>query len=449
MITVFKAETPKLEKQLNKIRNRLFDWSALTQNASYKKTCRRVFRKVLAPDEIVRRIIADIRKQGDKALLKYTKEIDGISLGTSEIQVNAHDLLNAYKNVPSQFRKALRTGISNVSAFQKKVLASATQLKDTHFTRRNIPVQSAGIYIPGGLKGSTPLASSVYMNIIPAKVAGVKDLVVCTPPGPDGTVSPYLLTALSACGVEKVYRAGGAQAVAAMALGTKTIPAVDMIAGPGNLFVTLAKKELLGTVGIDMLAGPSEVLIIADGSANPAYIAADLLGQAEHDPLASSILVTTAGSLADQVKQELSVQSAELQRSGIVKDSLREYGAVILVKSMKQAAEIANRVAPEHLEIMTADPSAVSKQIVNAGTIFLGEYSPEAIGDYIAGPSHTLPTGGTARFFSGLSVDTFMKKTSIVYFPKAQFSRLADQAMTLAQSEGLDAHMNSVKVRLK
>jgi histidinol dehydrogenase len=285
------------------------------------------------------------------------------------------------------------------------------------------------------------------MNVIPAQAAGVEDIIVCTPPGPDGALSPYMCAALSACGITRVFRAGGAQAIAAMAYGTETIPRADIVAGPGNLFVMLAKKEVFGQAGIDLLAGPSEICVIADTTADPACAAADLLSQAEHDPLSSSILITDSRSFAEQVNDEISRRLQGLSRSKTAESALSRYGAVILTDSLAEAAETANRIAPEHLEIMTQEPSALVPLIRNAGTVFLGRSSPEALGDYIAGPSHTLPTGGTARFSSGLSAETFLKRTSVISISEKTFEELSVDAMVLARTEGLEAHRDSISVR--
>lgn len=447
IIPTYRAGSAACNARLDLIGRRLFDWSGLARSTGYRASAERVFGRPLAPDEAVRTIIADVRSRGDKAVLKYTRAFDRVGLTVSGLAVRPSELKNAHKEVPPAFRKALKAGIRNVTAFQKKILADRGQYQDASFTRRDVPVQRAGIYIPGGTGGETPLASSVYMNVIPAVTAGVREIVVCTPPGPGGRISPYILTALAACGIDKVFRIGGVQAIAAMAFGTATVPAVDIVAGPGNLFVMLAKKEVFGHVGIDLLAGPSEVCIIADRTARPELVAADMLAQVEHDRMASSILVTTSRPLADRVQAALARQAKTLPRRAIAEAALRSYGGLIVVKTLDEAAALANRIAPEHLEIMTASPHAVAERITCAGTVFLGAWTPEAAGDYVAGPSHTLPTGGTARFFSGLSAATFMRSMTMIHLTRPRFAALAGDAAVLAASEGLEAHRISLVIR--
>jgi histidinol dehydrogenase len=310
------------------------------------------------------------------------------------------------------------------------------------------PVERVGVYVPGGQGGKTPLVSAVLMGAIPARVAGVAQVVMVTPPTADGRVNPHLLVAARKAGVDEVYRAGSAWAVAALAYGTETIPRVDVIVGPGNLYVTLAKKIVAGTVGIDILAGPSEILIIADESADPDFIAADLLSQAEHDAMASAVLVTTHRELAQAVKAALGRQLAQLARAEIARESIRRFGAAIVVRDVAEAIELANRMAPEHLELQLRDPFAHLGAIRNAGAVFLGEYTPEPVGDYVAGPNHVLPTGGTARFASALSVDNFVKRTSLIHYSADAFRREAADILRLAEVEGLGAHAHSIQVRL-
>ncbi|MDH3798407.1 MAG: histidinol dehydrogenase, partial [Desulfobacterales bacterium] len=310
------------------------------------------------------------------------------------------------------------------------------------------PVDAAGVYVPGARGGQTPLVSSVLMGVIPAKVAGVKRIAMVTPPTKGGGVSPHLLVAAKKAGVDAVYKAGSAWAIAALAYGTETIPKVDVIVGPGNIYVTLAKKILAGTVGIDMIAGPSEILIIADESARPDFIAADLLSQAEHDVLSSALLITDSQQLARAAVKEIKGQLAHLPRAEIARESLAKYGAVIVVPNIAVAIEMANRIAPEHLELQIRDPFEVVGKIHNAGAVFLGDYTPEPVGDYIAGPNHVLPTAGTARFASALSVDNFIKKTSLIQYTKKAFEREAPDIIRLAEIEGLGAHAGSIKIRL-
>ena len=311
------------------------------------------------------------------------------------------------------------------------------------------PVNAAGIYVPGGQGGKTPLVSSVMMCAIPAKIAGVKQIVMVTPPTKNSKVNPHLLVAAKKVGVNKVYKVGSAWAVAALAYGTETIPKTDVIVGPGNLYVTLAKKIVSGTAGIDMIAGPSEILIIADSAANPDFIAADLLSQAEHDALASSMLVTDSMETAKAVGSATEKQIKHLSRKDIAKKSLSRYGAILVVSNIAAAINLANRIAPEHLELQIKEPFKYMGQIKNAGAVFLGDYTPEPVGDYMAGPNHVLPTAGTARYASALSVDHFIKKTSLIHYSKQAFKKEAQDIIRLAEIEGLDAHANSVKVRLK
>jgi histidinol dehydrogenase len=310
-------------------------------------------------------------------------------------------------------------------------------------------VDAAGLYVPGGRGGSTPLISSVLMNAVPARIAGVKRLVLATPPGKDGRLNPYLLVAAEEAGVSEVYRMGSAWAIAAMAYGTETVQSVDVVAGPGNIFVTVAKKQVSGTVGIDMIAGPSEILIIADESAEPTFVAADMLSQAEHDPMATSVLITTSSRLAEMVCSELTGQLEALERRDTARKSLESNGLVLVVKGMDEAVEMANRVGPEHLELLVERPWELVPGIRHAGAVFLGSFSPEPVGDYIAGPNHVLPTMGTARFSSSLGVETFLKRSSIISYSEKAFQEAAEDVMNLARIEGLTAHERSAEMRLK
>ena len=339
--------------------------------------------------------------------------------------------------------------MDNIRAFHARQLRSSWMEPDSEgnilgqITR---PLHRVGIYVPGG---TAAYPSSVLMNALPAQVAGVSQIAMVSPPAADGSMNPYTLAAASACGVTEIYKVGGAQAIAALAHGTQSVPRVDKITGPGNIYVTMAKKLVYGTVDIDMLAGPSEVLIVADHTANPRYAAADLLSQAEHDPLASAILVTPSVDLARVVQRELELQLATLSRKEIAQQSLADYGAIILTSDLGEAMEIANQFAPEHLELLLENPFVWLGQVKNAGAVFMGSYSPEPIGDYFAGPNHILPTGGTARFYSPVTVDTFTKKTSVIAYSKGGFETAAPRVIKLATVEGLDAHANSIKVRLE
>jgi len=367
------------------------------------------------------------------------------SLKSKRLRIPAEEISRYAAKADTHIVKALKKSAGRIRKFHIK-----QKEKSWGFTEKGAmlgqlirPLQRVGVYVPGG-KASYP--STVLMNVIPAKVAGVKEIVVCVPT-PKGEINPNVMAAIQLLGVKEVYRIGGAQAVAAMAYGTKTLKKVDKIVGPGNIYVATAKKMVFGTVDIDMIAGPSEILIIADGLANPVYIAADLLSQAEHDELASSVFITNSQKLAESVRQELESQLKNLKRKEIAEKSLEAYGAIIITKSIKKAAEIANTIAPEHLELMTNDFESMLPMIHNAGAIFLGEWTPEAIGDYAAGPNHTLPTGGTARFSSPLGVYDFMKRSSVLGFTKSGFRKLAKTVKTIAGAEGLEAHGKTITVR--
>jgi len=400
----------------------------------------------------VTRIIEDVRKNGDKALIKYTKRFDAPGLTAESIMVTQKEMNDAAKKVDRSFVRSLNRAAKQIEQFHKLQLEKSwinTDRDGTILGQLVNPVDAAGIYVPGGRGGKTPLVSSVLMCSIPAIIAGVKKIVMVTPPTRDSKINPHLLVAAKKVGVNKIYKVGSAWAVAALAYGTETIPKTDVIVGPGNLYVTLAKKIVSGTAGIDMIAGPSEILIIADNTANPEFIAADLLSQAEHDVLASSMLVTDSMETAKAVTVAVEKQIKHLSRKDIAKNSLSRYGAIMVVSDIAAAINLANRIAPEHLEIQIKEPFEYMGQIRNAGAVFLGDYTPEPVGDYIAGPNHVLPTAGTARFASALSVDHFIKKTSLIYYSKAAFKKEAQDIIRLAEIEGLDAHANSVKVRLK
>lgn len=397
----------------------------------------------------VSEIINAVRTGGDKQLCAVTARLDGIELEPAQLPVAGREIEAAYEQVDEDFLTALRLAAANITRFHRRQLRNSwfePQPDGSVLGQVVSPLRRVGIYVPGG-KASYP--SSVLMNAIPAAVAGVKEIVMVTPPGRDGTVNPYTLVAAAEAGVTEIYRVGGAQAVAALAYGTATIGKVDKITGPGNIYVTAAKRQVFGVVDIDMLAGPSEVLIVADGSARPEFIAADMLAQAEHDEMASAILVTTDRELAEQVNRELTVQLNRLNRREVAAASLTANGAIILTTSLDEALEVANSFAPEHMELMVAEPFPWLGRVTAAGAVFLGHFAPEAVGDYIAGPNHVLPTGGTARFFSPLNVDTFMKKTSIIGYSEAALKKEGARAVLLAETEGLDAHAASITVRLK
>jgi len=394
----------------------------------------------------VREIIDKVKRSGDKALVKFSRDFDGVSFNPAEFRVREEEFLLAEKAVPEQVKRDMKAAMERIKKFQLKSLKGSwiySEKKGILLGQAVKPINTVGIYVPGG-KASYP--SSVFMNAIPAKIAGVRKIIMCSP-APQGRLNPYCLVAAKLSEVDEVYKVGGAQAIAAMAYGTDTIPRVDKIVGPGNIFVATAKKMVFGEVGIDMVAGPTEVVVLADSGANPKFIAADMLSQAEHDETASAILVTDSEKIASQTSREISRQVLKLKRSEIARKSLGKYGAIILTETIDQAADIVNQIAPEHLEIMARNPMRFVSKIENAGAIFLGSYSPEALGDYAAGPSHVLPTGGTARFSSALSVDDFIKKISLISYDKNQFLKVKKLLETMAKIEGLDGHFESVRLR--
>ncbi|RPH49008.1 MAG: histidinol dehydrogenase [Desulfobacteraceae bacterium] len=400
----------------------------------------------------VSRILEDVRKNGDRALIDYIRKFDSPSMGTDSLKVTREEVDSASKKVGKTFTASLKRAAMQIESFHKQ----QTRLSWINNERSGaflgqiiIPVDAAGIYVPGGKGGKTPLVSSVLMGAIPARIAGVRRIVMVTPPTKDGYVNPYLIVAAKMVGVDEIYKAGSAWAIAALAYGTETIQKVDVIVGPGNIYVTLAKKMVSGTVGIDMTAGPSEILVIADKSAVPEYAAADLLSQAEHDALASAILVTDSMETADAVNAAVKAQIKKLERKDIAEKSISKYGAIMIVPDILSAIELSNRIAPEHLELQIENPFEYIGKIRNAGAVFLGNYTPEPVGDYIAGPNHVLPTAGTARFSSALSVDNFIKKTSLISYSKDAFFREAKDIICLAETEGLGAHADSVRIRLK
>jgi len=399
-------------------------------------------------EEVVQGIIAAVRERGDGAVLEYTNRFDRLDAGSmAALEVSDDEFDEAFARVKDEDIAALKLAVERVARFHEKQKAQtwlSTEEPDIMLGQMVTPLQRVGIYVPGG-KASYP--SSVIMNAVPAKVAGVPEVIMVAPT-PGGEINPHVLVAARLSGVDRIFRIGGAQAVAALAYGTATIPKVDKITGPGNIYVATAKKLVFGQVGIDMIAGPSEILVINDGSGNPAHIAADLLSQAEHDELASSILITTERSFGEAVAREVETQLQQLSRESIARRSWESYGAVIVAGSLDEAIAFSNRIAPEHLELAVKEPFAILAKIKNAGAIFMGHFTPEAAGDYLAGPNHTLPTGGTARFFSPLSVDDFVKKSSIVYFSEGGLNRLGRDIVRIAELEGLEAHGKSVSIRL-
>lgn len=398
-------------------------------------------------EKVVADIIANVREKGDQAIFDYTSQFDKWDCNADHIRVTEAEIQEAVEQADAAFLEVMKKSASNIEDFHRKQLRNSwidTRADGSILGQRILPIAVSGVYVPGG-KAAYP--SSVLMNVIPAKVAGVERIVMTTPAGADGKVNPGTLVAAKIAGVDEIYKVGGAQAIAAMAFGTESIPKVDKITGPGNIFVALAKKACFGYVSIDSIAGPSEILVIADESANPRYVAADLLSQAEHDELASAILITTSESLANQVSEQIEGFLKELSRAEIIRKSLDNYGYILLADSMDSAIDGANAIASEHLEILTKDPYQVMTKIRNAGAIFLGEYSSEPLGDYFAGPNHILPTNGTARFFSPLNVDDFMKKTSLISYSREALEQAHKDIELFAEKEGLTAHANSIRVR--
>ena len=395
----------------------------------------------------VREVVEQVRKQGDPAVLEYTEKFDRTILTLKDIRVSQDETKEAYSKVDAGKVEALKLAAQNIRAFHEKQKSSSWVSQEADgviLGQLARPIRSAGVYVPGG-KACYP--SSVLMNVIPATVAGVEQLIMCSPI-PGGNLNPYILVAADIAGVSEIYKIGGAQAIAAMAYGTATIPKVDKIVGPGNIYVATAKRYVFGQVDIDMIAGPSEILIIADHTANPAFVASDLLSQAEHDELASSILVTTSRDLAEKVDADVERQLANLSRKKIARKAIDRFGAIVLVKTLGEAADVSNSIAPEHLELAVEKPFDLLAQIKNAGAIFLGHFTPESVGDYIAGPNHVLPTGGTARFFSPLSTDSFMKRSSLIFYTREGLDKVAEAVMQIADVEGLEAHGNTIRVRM-
>ena len=402
--------------------------------------------------QVVKRILADVRKNKDRALIEYINRFDAPRLTADSLRVTKSEINAARRRVDKGFLRSLNKAAKQIEVFHRHQVEQSwftTDLDGTMLGQLVRPVDAAGIYVPGGRGGETPLVSSVLMGCIPAKIAGVKNICITTPPTKNGEINAYLLAAAHRVGVDTIYKAGSAWGIAALAYGTETVPRVDVVVGPGNIYVTLAKKMVAATVGIDMIAGPSEILVIADQKANPDYIAADLLSQAEHDPLASTMLLTTSGELAKAVVVAVRGQLEDLPRRGIAEASLKAYGAVIAVPDLAAAFDLANRIAPEHVELLVEEPFQYLGSVQNAGAVFLGPYTPEPVGDYIAGPNHVLPTAGTARFASALSVDHFIKKTSVVYYTEKALKRDASDIMRLAEIEGLSGHSRAIKIRKK
>ncbi|HEY8344462.1 MAG TPA: histidinol dehydrogenase [Bacillota bacterium] len=400
----------------------------------------------------VEEILRNVQLHGDQALLDYTKAFDQVELSRSELRVGKAEFDQAYREVAPEELAALRTAKENILRFHRRQLKNSWSVYEDNgviLGQRYIPLDSVGLYVPGGTGGLTPLVSSVFMNTLPAVVAGVGRIIICTPPRADKSINPYLLVAAAEAGIDEVYKVGGAQAIAAMAFGTHTIPRVDKIVGPGNAYVTIAKRLVYGRVGLDMLAGPSEILIVADHTAEPKLLAADLLSQAEHDPMSGAILLTPSSELIEETAAELNRQVQVMPRREIAEAALRNFSALIRTADLAEAIELANDCAPEHLELIVEDPYLWLGRVKHAGAVFLGAYSPEPIGDYVAGTNHVLPTNGTARFASALSVDDFVKKMSVISYTPAGVREYGPAAVRIARLEGLEAHAMAVELRLK
>lgn len=396
--------------------------------------------------EVVKKIVGDVRKLGDAAVIDYTKKFDGVELTAENFQVTEEEFSDAEKIADEKIVESLKRAAENIFSYHREQLPKSWLTyrgKNSILGQSIIPLEKVGVYVPGG---TAAYPSSVLMNVIPAKVAGVKEIIMCVP-AKGGKINPYVLIAAKIAGADKIFKIGGAQAIAAMAFGTETIPRVQKITGPGNIFVTLAKKEVYGHCDIDMLAGPSEILIIADESANPVYAAADMLSQAEHDPLACSIVITTDENLAEKISAEVEKQLEKLPRREIAAASIENNGLIVAAKNLDEAVEFANISAPEHLELLIEEPFKLLPKIKNAGAIFLGAYSPEPLGDYFAGPNHVLPTGGTAKFYSVLNVETFLKRTSLISYTRNDLLNSAEDIIRLAEAEGLHAHAQAIKFR--
>lgn len=400
-------------------------------------------------ENVVKEILKDVHERRDDALFEYTRKFDKAEITADNVRVTPEEIEEAYGEVDEELIEVIRKAITNIKSFHEKQVKNSwitTEENGVILGQRILPIESAGVYVPGG-KAAYP--STVLMNVIPAKVAGVKRIVMTTPCNAEGKVYPTTLVAANEAGVSDIYKIGGAQAIAALAYGTESIPKVDKIVGPGNIYVAIAKRLVYGHVSIDSIAGPSEILVLADETANPEYVAADLLSQAEHDELASATLVTTSEEVATEVSKWVETFTAQLERKDIIQKSLDNFGNIFVAKNMQDAVDAANEIAPEHLEIITKNPWEIMTQIKNAGAIFLGEYSSEPLGDYFAGPNHVLPTNGTARFFSPLNVDDFMKKSSIISYSKEALEAVHEDIELFAKSEGLTAHANSIAVRFK
>lgn len=400
-------------------------------------------------EETVRRIVSTVQQEGDRAVFAYEEQFDHVSMDENSIEVSEAEVKEAYEMVEPALLSVMRKALVNIRAYHEKQVEQSwftSQPKGVILGQKITPLDTVGVYVPGG-KAVYP--SSVLMNIVPAKIAGVPRIVMCTPPGKDGKVNPNTLVAAKEAGADRIFKVGGAQAIAAMAFGTASIPRADKIVGPGNIYVALAKKAVFGYTGIDSIAGPSEILVLADDSADPKYVAADLLSQAEHDEMASAILITTSQEMARRVSEEVDRYLKTLSRREIIEKSLDRFGYLLVAEDLDAAIDAANEIAPEHMEILTREPFEVMTRIRNAGAIFLGPYSSEPLGDYFAGPNHVLPTNGTARFFSALGVDAFVKRSSIISYSREALEAIHTDIETFAKCEQLTAHANSIAVRFE
>lgn len=428
---------------------RIVELNAECKNDILKNLLKRSTSNYGKYESVVADILQNVRENGDNALFEYTKKFDKFDLNKDNIRVTREEIDEAYTKLDKNYIEVIRHAKENITEFHKLQVRNSwieTKPDGTILGQRISPIESAGTYVPGG-KAAYP--SSVLMNVIPAKVAGVSKIVMVTPSNAEGKVNPGTLVAADIAGVDEIYKIGGAQAIAALAYGTESVPKVDKITGPGNIYVALAKKAVFGSVGIDSVAGPSEILVLSDETPNPRYVAADLLSQAEHDELASAILVTTSMDLAKKVSDEVDGFLKELSRADIIKASLDNFGYILVAKDMDEAIATANEIAPEHMEILTKDPFNTMTKVKNAGAMFLGEYSSEPLGDYFAGPNHILPTNGTSRFFSPLSVDDFIKKSSIISYSREALEKVHDEIELFAKNEGLTGHANSIAVRFE
>lgn len=414
--------------------------------AVYRKVLHRLDVGERAIEKTVRKILDDVREKGDKAVLRYTEKFDRLKLAPGQLRVDGEQIRRAYDKADPAVVESLKYAADRITAFHEKQKKEGFSIQNDgiYLAQRVHPIERVGLYVPGG-KAAYP--SSVLMNAIPARVAGVPRMAICSP-SPEGVLNPYMLIAADIAGVTEIYRIGGVQAVAALAYGTETVPKVDKIVGPGNQYVAAAKRLVYGLVDIDMIAGPSELLIIADDQANPTYVASDLLSQAEHDEEAVVIFLATSQALVEKVEREMKAQLARLPRKKIAATSLRHHGVTIIVPDLKQAIAMSNEIAPEHLSLFVAEPFSYLDGIIHAGSVFLGEQTPQALGDYIAGPNHVLPTGGTARFFSPLCVDDFVKRSSVISYSREALEKSGQHLVRIAEVEGLEAHANMVRIRV-